>query len=74
MTPPLTRPITWEIKAIYLGLLAFAIVIPFGRRHDWLGRVAFTIIFLLCTGLWALLIWGMIMNVRQWWRSRRRPN
>ncbi len=65
MTPPLTRPIPPAFWWILLGCLILAIVMPFGRRDDWLGWLAFIVIVLAAIGIWGLLIFGVVKSFRE---------
>ena len=64
MTPPLTRPITPGLIFVMLILPLMALAMPFARREDWIGWVAFLTICLGAVGLWVLLIFGWISNLR----------
>jgi len=69
MTPPRTRPITPGLLFVMIGMLATAIAMPFVRREDWIGWIAFGIVAVFAIGLWALLIRGFIRELRARWRD-----
>jgi hypothetical protein len=48
----------------------FPIALPFGRRDDWIGWIAFSVVAGITIGIWALLIRGMALNKIRWWRDR----
>lgn len=52
--PPPSRPVLFVLFA--MGVMAIAM--PFGRREDWLGWVAFLAIAACAVGIWGLLILG----------------
>lgn len=70
MTPPLTQPVTWEVKVVSLAMLATAAAMPFGRRDDWTGWTALLIMGAAAVAIWGLLIRGMAYRAGQWWRDR----
>lgn len=70
MTPPFTKPLPWEVKAILLAMLAVAAVMPFGRRDDWMGWSALFIVAAAAVVIWGLLIRGAACRAIQWWRDR----
>ena len=70
MTPPLTEPLPWEVKAILWATLAVAVVTPFGRRDDWMGWTALFIVAATAVVVWGLLIRGAAYRASQWRRDR----
>ena len=66
MTAPFAPPPPWEVKAIVLGSLAVAVAMPFARRNDWVGWIAFTTLAAAAVGIVLLFIRGVWHNfVRQ---------
>ena len=70
MTAPITPSLTWEVKAVLAGMLAFLIAIPFVRREDWVGRLALLALFGCMVDMWILLIRGIALHTLRWWRCR----
>lgn len=60
----------WQMKAILIATVAVAIAMPFGRREDWIGWLAFLVMAASAVGLWAILIWGFTQRIIDWWRGR----
>lgn len=65
MTAPFAPPVPWEVEAITLGMVAVMVSLPFARRDDWVGLIAFSTLIVVLVGLWGLLIRG-------WWRNGSR--
>lgn len=53
--------------AVLLSMVAVMIVVPFGRRDDWLGWLAMTTLIGANVVLWGLLVWGVVRS----WRDPR---
>jgi hypothetical protein len=70
VTAPFAPPPSRAVIAVLIAMAAVAIVIPFGRRTDWLGWVAFLVLVAANGVLWGLLLRGFARNVRDWWRGR----
>ena len=70
MTAPMTRPVTWEMVLVLVSMVVVAIALPFARREDWTGRVAFLAIAVSVLGVWGLLIRGLTRAFLTWWRNR----
>ena len=68
MTAPFAPPLPWEVKAIVLGSLAVAVAMPFARRNDWVGWIAFTTLAAAAVGI-------VLLFIRAVWRNfvRQRP-
>jgi hypothetical protein len=58
VTAPIAPPPSRQFVLLVLGLIAFAIAMPFVRRDDWIGWVALLIMAAVAIGSWILLIWG----------------
>lgn len=65
MTPPLTRPPSWEVPAVVLGVVAVAAALPLARRDDGLGTAAIVVVNAAAIGLAALLIQGAVRTPTQ---------
>ncbi len=66
MTAPFSShppPLVWLIA---IGTISMAIAIPFGRRDDWLGWLAFLWMASFAIALSAILIFGIARNVVAW--------
>lgn len=71
MTAPLAPPPTRIFWIIHAVLACFALALPFARRPDWLGHLAFGVIAICAIVLWTLLLWGIGRQVLEHFRSRR---
>lgn len=60
MTAPFAPPPTRRQLLIWFILCAFAIAMPFVRREDWMGTIAFAIVTGCAIGVWAILIYGFV--------------
>jgi hypothetical protein len=69
MTPPQTRPLTPALLFVIVGSLAMAVAMPYVRREDWIGWIAFGTIVVFAIGLWVLLIRGFVRELRARWRE-----
>lgn len=65
---PHPHPLIW---LIVIGMLGFAIAMPFARREDWLGWISFLAIAGFAVLLWSVLIVGLCIRFLEWRRSRR---
>lgn len=68
--PPPPRPVI--VVLILLGL--FVIALPFGRREDWLGWVAFLVIAAVAVTLWGILLWGVVRKIIEHRQNRAKQN
>ena len=71
MTAPLNphpHPLIW---AILIGMVGFAIAMPFARREDLLGWISFMAIAGFAIFLWATLIVGLSIRLVEWLRNKR---
>jgi hypothetical protein len=66
---PPPHPVVWFVVT---GIILVAIAMPFGRRDDWLGWVAFVLVWVVALGLWTLLIGGALRTFIEWYRDK--PN
>ncbi len=69
MTAPFAPPPSRSVVIIVVGLVAVAVAIPFGRRDDWAGWVAFLTVAAVAVGCWGLLMRGAMRAILQWWRG-----
>lgn len=70
MTAPLApspSPAVWTVVGF---MVAVAIVIPFARRDDWLGWLAFLVVFAANVVIWGLLLWAFVRAALEWHRGR----
>ena len=74
MGPFLYPHFPWQVRAVLIAMVAVAVAMPFGRREDWIGWLAFLVIAASAIGLWALLIWGFTQEIIEWWRRRSDPD
>ena len=65
MTAPFAPPPSRNVIVVLVALFAAMAVVPFGRRDDWLGWIAFATLVAANIVLWGLLIWGMIRRWRE---------
>jgi hypothetical protein len=70
LTAPFAPPPTRLQLAIGIGLLLFGLAMPFGRRDDAIGWIAFSYICGFATFLWALLTRRMSIRLIEWYRNR----
>jgi hypothetical protein len=63
VTAPFAPPPSRSVIAVLAAMLAVMAVIPFARREDWLGWIAFGTVIAANVLLWGLLAWGV---VRRW--------
>jgi len=59
-------PAVWVAVAMLVCVVA---VIPFGRRDDWLGWVAFLVAAVTLAFFWIMILRTMILAAIDWWRS-----
>jgi hypothetical protein len=64
MTAPLAPQPTRITWAVVFGLIAVVIAIPFGRREDWVGWLAFLNVATVAIGFASLLIWRAAIAFR----------
>lgn len=74
MGPFLYPHFPWQVRAILIAMVAVAVAMPFGRREDWIGLLAFLIVWTSAIGLWALVIGRFLQKILEWWRHRSDPN
>ena len=72
MTAPFAPPPPREVYWVLGGMAVFTLVMPLGRREDWLGRVALLIVCGLAAGLWGLMIVAAVRRFRERRAERRR--
>jgi len=70
MTAPFAPPPSRAFVLVTFGLAAVAIAMPFVRRNDWIGWIAFLTFVVVAIGLWMILIWGFARAAIEWWRNR----
>jgi hypothetical protein len=71
MTAPFAPPPS-QLQVIFtVGLIAFAIAMPFVRREDGIGWIAFLASAAFAVGLWVMLLWGMARAILRWWHGER---
>jgi hypothetical protein len=70
MTVPFLHQPMPLARFLSIGLLVVAIAMPFGRRNDLLGWVAFLWIAFFALALWVILIIGVARSVLAWYRDK----
>ena len=65
MTAPFAPPPPREVRWVLGGMALLAVVMPFGRRDDWLGRLSLTVVAGLAVGLWGLMIAAAVRRFRE---------
>jgi hypothetical protein len=65
MTAPFAPPPSRSILAVLASMLAVVVALPFARRDDWTGWVAFLTLVAANVILWGLLGWGLIRRWRE---------
>ncbi|HEV7279247.1 MAG TPA: hypothetical protein VGN57_03460 [Pirellulaceae bacterium] len=65
MTAPFAPPPSRAIIAVAAALLAVAIVLPFARRDDWTGGVAFVTLVAANAVIGGLMVWRLICRWRE---------
>ena len=70
MSAPFAPPPPGEVKAIVLGILAIVVSVPFAKRDDWVGWIAFSTLAASAVSIWVLFIRGVWHNTIRWWRRR----
>jgi hypothetical protein len=70
MTAPFAPPPPRPGVMILFGMAAVAAAIPFARRNDWVGWIAFLSVAAVAAGIWGLLAWGVVRAILQWRRGR----
>jgi hypothetical protein len=65
VTAPFAPPPSRSVVAVLAAMLAMMAVLPFARRDDWLGWIAFATIAAANVVLWGLLARGLIRRWRE---------
>lgn len=70
MTAPLAPPPSRLGLSVIMALTCVAAAIPFGRREDWLGWLAFLVVAAAAAWVWGVLLWGLWRSARACIRNR----